>query len=530
VRVLDEAGAWRYRSYQEVAELTRRSAGRLREAGVRAGDTVVVIRPASPEFIADFFGTLMLGATPVPVAPPSSFHDRSAYLSHLERIIRLTRPAAVVSTRDVRQAIAPTLGVPVLDEVSADACPVEEAVAPPTIGVIQFSSGSTSAPKGIRIPLTALQANVSAIYRWLCVTDADAYASWLPMHHDMGLIGQLMVSLERARDVWFMRPEDFIRSPLRWLECFGPGRATGSATPPFSLAYITRRVKPHQVEHLDLSGWRFLVVGAERIDADVLTAFRNLLEPCGLRSDVLVPAYGMAESTLAVAGAAWGEAIATVSVDSGSLVLGQPVQRLEEGRGTTLVGCGKPVDGMTVTVVDDNGAPVGPEVMGEIEVSGTSLSAGYLSEETGITGLGPSLRTGDAGFVMDGHLFVLGRLGDGVKHLGRWLLAEDVERFAWPDSPYPERTVALVGTLAGRQTAAILVENDLDSTAEKIGRAVGRSASHLRVLVISAPPHTILRTTSGKPRRSAMWRRLAQGDMTDLIVWDSDADEFVAPG
>jgi len=524
VRVLGEDGEWRYRSYPEIAALTRRSAGRLREAGVRAGDRVAVVRPASAEFIADFFGALLLGATPVPVAPPDAFRDRPGHLRHLERIIRLVRPAALVSTVDIRRAVEPDLavpGLPMLDEVPADAPSVDEPAPPPETGLIQFSSGSTKAPKGIRIPFTALQANVSALYRWLRVTGADSYASWLPVHHDMGLIGQLMLPLEGASDVWYMRPEDFIRAPLRWLECFGPGRATGTAAPPFSLRYITRRVKPRHLAGLDLSGWRFLVVGAERIDADVVAAFRDLLEPCGLRGEVVVPAYGMAESTLAVTGAPCGEPVATVSVDGDSLVVGQPVRRVPEGTGTTLVGCGTPVDGVTVRVLDDAGDPVDPGVLGEIEVGGTSLATAYLSEETGTAQVGPALRTGDAGFVLDGHLFVLGRMGDGIKHLGRWLFAEDVELLALPDSPYPAHTVALVGALAGRQTAAILVEGELDGAAEKMGRAVGRNGDDLRVLVLSAPSGTILRTTSGKPRRGAMWQRLMHGDLTSLIAWDS---------
>jgi acyl-CoA synthetase (AMP-forming)/AMP-acid ligase II len=505
---------WHFFSYERLAELAYRAAGAFQAAGVRPGDVVTIVRPASAEFVADFFGALLAGATPSPVAPPTVFRDRSLYAQHLARVAELVAPRVVTTTADVAPLLTAVAGRVLVEPPERG--PRYEPAPPPDIGLVQFSSGSTGMPRGVRIPLTALQANVSAIHRWLRVTPADAHASWLPLHHDMGLVGQLLVPIENAADFWLMRPEQFIRSPARWVRAFDAGGATGTAVPTFSLAHIVSRVKPRDLDGLDLSGWRFSVVGAERIDHAVVRAFLDLLGPYGLREDVLVPAYGLAESTLAVSGAPVGTPVTTVTVDSRSLVVGTQVSIVNSG--TTLVGCGSALSGISVRVVDDDGRQLPAGHLGELEIAGDSLARGYVGEAPYD---GP-LRTGDAGFVHDGHLYVVGRLGDSVKQLGRWFFAEDAEQRAATVSPRPRDTIALVGVLAGRETAVVLVEGQLEDAAEKVGRAVAEGADTLRVVVRSVPVGTIQRTTSGKPRRKAMWQHVVTGTLGGSVAWDSD--------
>lgn len=527
LHVYDSAtGSWRSHGYPELVRLTGRAAARLRDAGVEPGDPVVLIRNGSPEFIADFFGALLLGATPSPVAPPATMRDQAVYLEHVRRIVHLVRPRAIATTPDIAAALAPHAGdapwpCAVRTDIPDDIEPLDTPAVLPHIGVIQFSSGSTGHPRGIRVPFAALQAQTGMLYRWLRIDATDTYANWLPLHHDMGLLGLLMLPLWGASDLWTMRPDEFIRDPLAWLTRFGAGGATMTSMPPFGMAHVARRVRPDQLEGLDFGRWRGLITGSERIDVRVVDAFLDLLGPFGLDRRAITPAYGMAEATLAVTGIPITRALRSYDCDPSSLVPGATVRPAAgDAEPATLVGCGSPLPGMAARVVDEDGAEVPEDVLGEIEVGGVSLAAGYLTEQGEIPFDGV-LRSGDAGFLHDGELFVVGRLGDAVKQFGRWFFAEDADRIALTHSPRPNQTVALVGTLAGRSTVAVLVAGAL-AAPERIGEAVARQSPGIRVLVFSVAAGAILRTTSGKPRRSFMWQGLAEGRHDHGKVWDSD--------
>jgi acyl-CoA synthetase (AMP-forming)/AMP-acid ligase II len=516
---------WSFYSYEHLAELTRQAAGRLRANGVGPGDVVMVVRPTSWEFIADFFGALMLGATPSPVAPPGAFRGLATYQAHIGRMAALVRPRVIATAADVAPVLVPIVGergiTLVADSGGGRPDPIQDAPSPPEVGLIQFSSGSTGSPHGVQISFAAMQANISGMRQWLRLDSNDSHASWLPLHHDMGLLGQLLLPMSHLADFSLMRPEQFVRSPVRWLRRFGPGGATGTAIPPFGLRHIVRRVRPRDLEDLDLSGWRFAVVGSERIDHDTITSFLRLFEPHGLRPDVPVPAYGMAESTLAATGVAVGTGYTTATVDTRSLGLGRPVDfSPAEPHRTTLVSCGSPIDGVTVRVVDERGNALPDGHLGELEVGGSSLGDGYIAENEGVTPFGGSLRTGDAGFLLGGELYVMGRLGDAVKELGRWLFADDVEQIAAAVSPRPQQTVALVGELAGNNCAVVLIEGVADGI-DKVGVAVAEQIGEVRTLVLAVPNGSVQRTTSGKPKRRAMWQQITQGQLDSADRWDS---------
>jgi acyl-CoA synthetase (AMP-forming)/AMP-acid ligase II len=518
--------SWRFHPYAEVADRARRAAGRLRSAGVGRGDVVTLIHPTSIDFVAEFFGALLLGATPSPLAPPTAYRDRETYLARVAGVVGLVRPGAVVASEDASAVIGPAVGghgVPLLSGSSEEAEPFAGTPPPPEIGLLQFSSGSTGAPRGVRIPWSALLSNLSAMRRWLRLTATDPQASWLPLHHDMGLVGQLLLAISAGASATLLPPTQFVRAPLRWLHCFGPGGAVGTAVPPFGLAHIVRNVEPAQLQGLDLSGWRFLVVGAERIDSRLLASFLDLLTPCGLRRDVLVPAYGLAESTLAVTGIPVGGRYPIARVDASSLRCGAPVAGPEHAdRTTELVSCGRPLDGVTVRVLDSDGHELPPDYLGEIEVSGASLGAGYFGSEA----FGGAHRTGDAGFLHAGELYVVGRLGDSVKEFGRWVFAEDAEARAIAVSTSPRHTAVVIGELDGRNTAVVLIEAATDdATVRRIGTAVVEGTRPVRTRVMSVPVGTILRTTSGKPMRRAMWQRLVAGELDGRLRWDSDGPD-----
>jgi len=526
------AGSWQSHRYPAVAELTRRAATRFLSAGVRPGDRVVIIRSGSPDFIADFFGALLVGATPSPIAPPATTHDQPAYLEHVRRVVDLVEPRVLATTEDVARTLVPRTDerswpCVVLSGVPSDAEPLESFANLPEIGVIRFSSGSTGRPRGIRVPFGALEAQTRMLHQWLRIDAGDVYANWLPVHQDMGLQGLVLLPLWEASDLWSMRPEDFIRDPLAWLARFGRGDATLSSMPPFGMAHIVREVPPSRLEGFDFSRWRSLITGSERIDVRVVDAFLDLLGQFGFRRRTITPAYGMAEAMPAVTGIPVTDEFRTYDCDASSLVLGAAVRPpTATAEPAIVMGCGSPLPGMSVRVVDAGGAEVGPGVLGEIEVGSASLAAGCLTEDGAIPMEGP-WRTGDAGFLHAGELFVVGRLGDALKQFGRWFFAENIERVALSHSPSPHQTVALVGTLAERSTVAILVACAVTDP-ERIGQAVARQAPGMRVLVLSVHASHILRTTGGKPQRARMWRELAEGRYEQDRLWDSDTPQKAA--
>lgn len=529
VHFAGDGGDWTFWPYTRLAQLSRRAAVRLRAAGVARGDVVLLICPTAPEFIGGFFGALLAGATPSVAAVPTAFRNQAEYRDHLSRLLGVTEARTVVTTTElsvVLQAPAGDRGVPLISDLANEsiepADPDPARTPPPETAVLQFSSGSSGPPRGVRISMRALNANLNAIRNWVGLDPEDSFASWLPLHHDMGLVGSLLFPITHRMDLWLMRPEHFIRRPLRWIELFGLNGATMTTAPLFGLAQVLRKVRPADVAHLDLSRWGTLIVGAERVDASVLTAFADLLGPAGFRSQAILPAYGLAEATLAVSGRKRAIPLRTVTVDVGSLAVGKTVRwrpdieelapRNEQTETTVLVSCGQPLQDTEITIVDGDERPVEDGVVGQILVRGPSVADGYVVE----AGTVPIpfegvLHTGDAGFRLHDDYFVIGRLGDSLKLFGRWVFAEEVERIVIANSPRPTRTICLLGLLDGQETAAVVVEGVRDEEAAAIGQTVVRNGYELRTLVLDAPGGWIRRTTSGKPMRRAMWHLLMEG-------------------
>lgn len=504
--------AWDSWSHARLAREARRAAGGLADHGVGAGDRVLIVEPSGPAFIALFYGALLIGATPCPAAPPMTMQDQTAYAAHLRTLLRAATPT-VLATDDrlvpPLTALADGSGVAVLGDANLRAGPAYEGPAAlPDLALVQFTSGSSGPAKAVRISGANLTANVTAIAHWLDQGPADGTASWLPVHHDMGLIGCLLTPLAVGGDLWLLRPEDFLRSPFRYLSCFADGRARLSAMPTFGLQHVVRRVRPEQLSGLDLSGWRTLIVGAERVDAEVLRRFGTLLGPAGFADTALAPAYGLAEATLAVTGPRtrrWTTA------------------ELAGDEGTPVVGCGRPVLGATVAVVDGNGDPVPDGTAGEIVVGGPSVAGGYL-DAAELAGRGTrftggadrgQLLTGDSGFVRDGELFVLGRLGDSLKVRGREVFAEELEGLLDRHGIPARRIAALLGTDRGTPTGVIVVEADAtDELVSQIRQRLAGRLDGVRLVIQPARTGTIARTTSGKPRRRLLWQRWVAGELT----------------
>jgi acyl-CoA synthetase (AMP-forming)/AMP-acid ligase II len=520
IRFYDGRGGWDFHPYPALAGAAFALADRLREEGVAPGDVVVVATGSAPEFVAAVLAATAVGAAFSPYAPPALFEDGQDHRRRTERMFAAVRPSVVVTRPEWADAFRaadtsrhrPGVLAVTMGELAAD--PGGRQVTRPFAdrALVQFTSGSSGPAKAVAVSAGALAANLRGIRRWLGMGAEDATASWLPFHHDMGLIGCLLTPVSSGGDLWVMRPEDFLRSPVEWLRCFGTRGARLTASPAFGLRHVTRRVSQEALDGLDFAAWRAVIVGAERIAPQVLTEFAALLAPHGFASRALLPAYGLAEATLAVTGSPLTEEPRRLLADRDSLTVGHRIRTAGDAdRAVPLVSCGRPVvTGGRVLITDRLGRPLPEEHVGEIVVSGPSVADGYTDggrDRPGRGGFsGRQFRTGDSGFLHDGDLYVVGRLGDSIKCRGTTVFAEDLEAcLTEVPSLRTAGAAVLLGTARGVDTAVAVVERRPGPWVTELTELLRRRAPGVQVVVVSGPRGTVLRTSSAKPRRRAMW-------------------------
>jgi acyl-CoA synthetase (AMP-forming)/AMP-acid ligase II len=523
IRFARDGDDWDFWPYDSLADATLRLARGLRSLGVDRNDVVSVILPTGPEFVIALFGAMASGCVPSPVAPPMAFQDDDAYQQHITALLITSSPTVVVTDSTVLPSIADAIRaagvslVVTVEELTASAPDGDHRPAGADLALLQFTSGSSGAARGVRVPFVALEANVTAIREWLAMTRDDPTASWLPVHHDMGLIGCLVTPIVNRSDIWLMKPEQFVRRPQRYLRCFGEAGCRLTAMPNFGLAYIARRVRPASLDGLDFSGWRALIVGAERLDTNAFDRFDQLLRPHGFRASALLPAYGLAEATLAVTGLSLTKLWRSISLMPDSLFLGGRIRQAEAtDPAQRVVGCGHALRGVTVSVVDGAGNELPDEHVGEIVVSGSSVAAGYTSGRASpsLTSLeAGTLKTGDVGFVVDGELFVLGRLGDAMKVRGRTVFAEDVEAALVAAGLPSQRLAAALGVHQGVPTVVAVLEQPSDQWRAVAERVVRTRTSGASIVIAPVGRGAIARTSSGKPKRRLLWDTFERGDL-----------------
>ncbi|GAA3580756.1 AMP-binding protein [Kribbella ginsengisoli] len=538
---LRDDGEWASASYAELAADALGTAAWLREQGVEPGDVVSLTLAGVDDFVAAFFGVLAAGAVPSPLAPPLALGSLDNYIDHAAHLLTLANPRLVIAdptiadhlTAAVAKAALPckvtalTPGPAPQDGNSTphatpqDPDPIPASTPhqfdPEAIALLQFTSGSSGRPRGVRLTVGNLGANIGMIRRWLALGRDELTVSWLPLHHDMGLIGCLLTPIVNQSPLRTMRPDQFIRDPLRWLRCLGADGAAVAVSPTFGFAYTLNRVRPEALDGLDFSGWRVAIVGAERVDPLVLQRFATLLEPQGFQPGTFRPAYGLAEATLAVTGTQ-GETPLAIRPDWSTMVPGQLVSVLDEqplgavpaGPGWVTC-CGQPHPSLLLEVLDDEGRPLPPGHLGEVAVSGPSVSTqAHLGGSTSATRLaGTQLRTGDAGFLYAGQLVVVGRTGDSLKVRGRHLFAEELEARLVAETGIPAGRIAVaLGIAAGRETAVLVCEQPLTDDQQAAAEAIlTRETGGADIRIETGPRGLVLRTSSGKARRRELWHR-----------------------
>jgi acyl-CoA synthetase (AMP-forming)/AMP-acid ligase II/acyl carrier protein len=496
--VVDPSGGVGALSYAQVA--ARASALAEQLAGCRVDGPVLLACPAGLDYPVAVFAAFLAGRPVIPAYPPGSAAPDG---ERLAGIVADARPPIVVTLPD-----HPDLGVPTVLAVpgpEADGTPWGRpaGAAAADVAIVQYTSGSTGRPRGVLVRAGSVAANVAAISDRFGLTDASRALVWLPPFHDMGLIGGLLTPVAAGIPVRIMAPGDFLKSPLWWLRQITDSGATHSGGPDFAYALCVRRAQGRgddALAGLDLSRWEVAFNGGESVRRRTLAEFSATFAPVGFRPESFLPCYGLAEATLMVTAGRW---------------------RDTDGAAGTPVGCGTPVPGQRIALVDpERLVPVDDGDEGEIWVAGEHITPGYLSGRDQDDLFGDldgvrHLRTGDLGYRRDGELFVTGRRKDVIVMRGVNYHAVDVEVAALGTHPGSVGTAAAFTVDVEPEPFAALVlevrgRPDPSLAAEVRAAVLARTGLRLGVVAL-VPPRSVPRTSSGKVRRTACREALVAG-------------------
>jgi len=530
IRAIEHDGRSLVIPYDTLLTEALRVAGALQAHDLRPGARVALVVPEVADFIRVFFGISAAGLVPVPLCPPAQAGDLATFAHQSQHIVAASRASAVVASAavapllDLGPANAATRVLIVDDLRDGPALPEPVELSSDATALLQFTSGSTAAPKGVVLSHANLAANVGAIIGpcGLDVQPTDVGVSWLPLYHDMGLIGMLLAAVYSRADTNIMSPVLFLKRPTAWLEAISTYRATVSFAPNFAYELCLKRVKPSQIATLDLSNWRVAGCGAEPIRADVLAAFAAHFAPAGFRASSFLACYGLAEHSLAVTFARNG--ITTDTVDADRLVRRSVAAPSTNGSAQVvrLVGCGRAFPDHEIRIVDESGRQLPDRHVGTIIARGPSVMQGYFDDPvaTAETLRDGWLYTGDVGYIADGHLFVCGRTKDLIIRQGRKYHPPDLESAIAALPGIRPSGVVVFGinrASAADEVVAVLEARAslaADDVVDQVRRRVRETAGLELDRVVVAPPGTIPRTTSGKVRRAETRERLEAGTLT----------------
>ena len=518
-------------SHAQLHEAAARLAAALVALGVRPGDCVALMLPSGLDFFRCFFAILFAGAVPVPMYPPARPNQIEEHLRRQAGILRNCE-ARVLITFDRVRPLARMLGglVPTLAHVctpsalaAADATPL-----PPLplrsaeLGLIQYTSGSTGDPKGVALSHANLLANIRAWGSAAAVVPQDVCVSWLPLYHDMGLIGTWLGSLYHGCTLVLMSPLDFLAHPERWLWAIHRYRGTVTAAPNFAFELCVKRLADTALDGLDLSCWRLAANGAEPVNPDTLARFAAAFARHGLDARILTPVYGLAECAVGLCVPPPGRGVVVDRVRRASVRLGRLVEPAAEAADSSeaadtlcLVSCGPALPGHALRIVDADGNPLPERHVGAVEFRGPSATAGYYRNPAATAALIRDgwLATGDHGYLSGGELYLTGRAKEMIIHAGRNLYPYDLEQAVGALPGVRKGCVAVFGTHAPGETderLVVVAETRLRGSEARTALEARISAAAMDQLglapdaIVLAPPHAVLKTSSGKIRRAAV--------------------------
>jgi acyl-CoA synthetase (AMP-forming)/AMP-acid ligase II len=485
----------------------RSAAAGLRDAGVQPGDRVALVLPTGPEFVACFFGVLYAGAIPVPLYPPVRLGKLDEYRHRTAAMLGAVQAVVVVTEERIRPLLEAT-GASCTTAAELDGTGHHDIqVSADDVALIQFSSGTTHDPKPVALTHRNLLYNIAAIADYFAAAGMPEAVgvTWLPLYHDMGLIGNLLTAFYLPRPLVLLPPELFLAVPAAWLRAISRHRGTVTAAPNFAFGLCLKRIRDDDLAGVDLSSWRLCLNGAELTNADVQRRFSERFKPRGFDAQAFTPVYGLAEASLAVTFKPPGDMF-----------------RVRTLADRELVSTGRPLAGVEVEIRGDDSRALADGEVGHIFVRGPSVMAGYFgrADLTDHVLEDGWLDCGDLGFVHEGELFVCGRTKETVIIRGANHAPQDFE--AALDGLTGVRTgcAVAVGYLpadAADEALAMLVETTADApdglagdVAARVLQHTGISVGHVELLA----PGTLPRTSSGKMRRLEARTRWLAGTLT----------------
>jgi len=537
---LDRSSNETHKTAEDLLEGARIFATYLKNRGLKKGDKVIVLLLTSEYFTNSFFGTILAGGIPVPASPPMTFGDISKYLNNLRHILKNSQARYMITFPRIRKVIGSALAddndleelILAKDVVAEEPrYPGFPSIDPDDPAFFQYTSGTTNLPKGVVLTHRALLSNAYGIGHGLAVTSQDVGVSWLPLFHDMGLIGGMISAIYNNARLVSMMPEAFVMDPASWLKNVTKYRGTIVVAPNFAYHLCANRISDEDIASLDLSTLKVALNGAEPIDLKTMELFEQKFAPVGFADDVNFPVYGMAENCLAATFPRLGLRFEVEPVDRVRLETeGRAVDAGEEDSFPfQAVSVGSPLAGQELKISGQNGEPARERQVGEILIKSPSLMQGYYhnEEETAKVITDGWLHTGDLGFVHQRRLFITGRAKEMIIKRGRNFYPYDIERaasevkgvrkgclaaFAIPNGETGTEDLVLV--CETRETEEQAKQRIEKAVASEVLGAVGAKPDH----VLLVPPRSIPKTSSGKLQRLLCRQRYLDGTLVKGVT------------
>ncbi len=521
-------------TYAELRRMALSTARKLLSLGLKRGDRVAVVAETGPDFMAVFFGCQYAGLIPCPMPYTMYIGGKDSYIDRVAGMLSAAKAQIAISTEDllghIAQGAAKAGVARVLThgELQAHAEAHSKLVpfGPDEDAYIQYSSGSTSNPKGVLISQKAITANARGILRdGLKITPRDRAFSWLPLYHDMGLVGFCLAPMMGQVTVDFLATTSFARRPALWLKLMSDNQSTITYSPSFGFDLAARRINGDAVS-LDLSALRVAGIGGDMVRSDVLNHFAAILSVAGFNPRAFLPSYGMAETTLAISFADADTDVRVDHVDRMALKT-MGLALASTGAGTrSFVVCGRPMPGSTIEIRNASGDALADRHVGRIFVKTPSLMSGYYNDRQATEaaiGADRFLDTGDMGYWLDGEIVVTGRAKDLILHNGRNIWPQDIEWVAEQIEPLRTGDVAAFAVEGQDDDDDVVVlvqcrfheEAAIEALRHEVSSAVHRSAG-VECKVVMVPPKSLPFTSSGKLSRAGAKEMYLSGEIAEL--------------
>ena len=526
IRLYSDEDEGRVITYGQLWQGAEQVARGLQQHGLNSGESVLIMLPTGCEYFYSFFGVLLAGGVPVPVYPPGRIKQIEEHLKRHGAIARnclarlmITMPEAQRFAQLMHHQVESLRKVVTVNELTSAAAgrslPLPALVGNDT-AFLQYTSGSTGLPKGVVLNHTNLLANIRAMGQILEVTSKDIFVSWLPLYHDMGLIGAWLGSLYYGCPLIIMSSLSFIARPMRWLRAIHRYRGTLSAAPNFAYELCLRRIDDKDMKGLDLSSWRGAFNGAEAVSPTTIERFIERFGDYGFRPESMMPVYGLAESSVGLAFPATPRppVIDRISrqglMDSGNAT----VAAATENNVLRFVSCGQPLPRHQIRIVDAGDRELPDRHEGRLQFKGPSSTSGYFRnpEQTSTLFSDQWLNSGDMAYIANGEVFITGRSKDIIIRAGRNIYPEELEEAVGKIRGVREGNVAVFGSIdpdSATERLIVLAETRKrkpEAMAElqvAINTVVNDLAGTPPDEVVLAPPNSVLKTSSGKIRRAA---------------------------